>query len=162
MQFYCIGGVGVGEPENQSVSGVSTIASRSAKHLLRIESIRLLFVACGMFVHFSSMAVRSCWILSVTGTRCHINRSRSSQTCSMGSMSGEYIGHARIWMFSASRNCVHILAIWGRTLSCCNMRWWWWGDDWSSDLERLLRNTGENGQSIYQNNKCQSGICSLK
>ncbi len=29
-------------------------------------------------------------------------------------------------MFSASRNCVQILATWGRALSCCNMRWWSW------------------------------------
>ncbi len=83
-------------------------------HLLRIELIRLLIVACGMLVH-SSMAVRSCWILSGTGTR----RSRASQTCSMGDMSGEYAGHARTGMFSASRNCVQILATWGRALSCC-------------------------------------------
>uniref|UniRef100_A0A672RGW3 phosphatidate phosphatase n=2 Tax=Sinocyclocheilus grahami TaxID=75366 RepID=A0A672RGW3_SINGR len=41
------------------------------------------------------MAVRSCWILAGTGTRCRIRRSRASQTCSMGDMSGEYAGHAR-------------------------------------------------------------------
>ncbi len=35
-----------------------------------MELIRLLIVACGMLVHFSSMAVRSCWILAGTGTRC--------------------------------------------------------------------------------------------
>lgn len=29
------------------------------------------------------------------------------------------------WDISASRNCVHILAIWGH-LSCCNLSWWWW------------------------------------
>ncbi len=34
--------------------------SRSQTHLLRIELLRLLIVACGMLVHFSSMAVRSC------------------------------------------------------------------------------------------------------
>ncbi len=38
--------------KNQSVSGVTTIC-----HLLRIELIRLLIVACGMLVHSSSMAV---------------------------------------------------------------------------------------------------------
>uniref|UniRef100_A0A9J8BTC4 Uncharacterized protein n=1 Tax=Cyprinus carpio carpio TaxID=630221 RepID=A0A9J8BTC4_CYPCA len=36
-------------------------------------------------------------------------------------MSSEYAGHARTGMFSASRNCVQILATWGRALSCCNM-----------------------------------------
>ena len=101
-------------------------ASRSATHLLRIELIRLLIVACGMLVNSSSMAVRNCWILAGTGTRCRIRRSRASQTCSMGDMSGEYAGHARTGMFSASRNCVQILATWGRPLSCCNMRWWSW------------------------------------
>ncbi len=103
-------------------------ASRSATHLLRIELIRLLFVACGMLFHSSSMAVRSCWILSGTGTRCCIRRSRASQTCFMRDVSGEYAvyGHARTGMFSASRNYVQILATWGRALSCCNMRWWSW------------------------------------
>ncbi len=101
-------------------------ASRSATHLLHIELIRLLIVGCGMLVHSSSMAVWSCWILAGTGTRCRIRRSRASQTCSMGDVSGEYAGHARTGMFSASRNCVQILATWGRALSCCNMRWWSW------------------------------------
>ncbi len=68
----------------------------------------------------------SCWILAGTGTRCRICRSRESQTCSMDDMSGEYAGHPRTGMFSASSNCVHILATWGRALSCCNMRWWSW------------------------------------
>ncbi len=101
-------------------------ASRSAIHLLRIVLIRLLIVACGMLVHSSSMAVWSCWILAETGTHCRIRRSRASLTCSMDDMSGEYSGHARTGMFSASRNCVQILTTWFRALSCCNMRWWSW------------------------------------
>ncbi len=64
-------------------------ASRSATHLLRIELIRLLIVACGMLFHSSSG----------TGTCCCTCRSRASQTCSMGDMSGEYAGHARTGMF---------------------------------------------------------------
>ncbi len=115
--FTVLGGSGGGGSENQSVSGVTTIC-----HLLRIELIRLLIVACGMLVHSSSMAVRSYWILEGTGTHCRIRRSRASQTCSMGDMSGEYAVHARTRMFSASRNCVQILATWGRASSCCNMR----------------------------------------
>ncbi len=75
-----------------------------------------------MLVHSSSMAVQSCWILAGTGTRCLIRRSRASQTCSMGDISGEYAGLARTWMFSASRNCVQILATWGCALSCYNMK----------------------------------------
>ncbi len=101
-------------------------ASRNATHLFRIELIRLLIVAYGMLVHSSSMAVWSCWILAGTGTCRRIRRSRASQTCSMGDMSGEYAGHARTGMFSASRNCVQIHATWGHALSCCNMRWWSW------------------------------------
>ncbi len=51
----------------------------------------------------------------------------------MGDMSGEYAGHARTGMFSASRNCVPILATWGRALSCCNMRWCrgWMAQQWA-------------------------------
>ena len=41
-------------------------------HLLRIEWIRLLIVACGMLVHSSSMAVPNCWILAGTGTSSRI------------------------------------------------------------------------------------------
>ncbi len=66
----------------------------------------LLIVAFGILVHFSSMAVRSCWILAGTGTRCHIRRLRASQTCSMGDMSGEYAGHAKNWdVFSFQELC---------------------------------------------------------
>ncbi len=101
-------------------------ASCSATHLLHIELIRLLIVACGMLVHSSSMAVRSFLILAGTGTRRRIRRSIASQTRSMGDLSGEYAGHARTGMFSASKNCVQILATWGHALSCYNMRWWSW------------------------------------
>ncbi|XP_071184774.1 vacuolar protein sorting-associated protein 26C isoform X2 [Salvelinus alpinus] len=39
-----------------------------ARQLLRIEMIRLLIVTCGMLSHYSSMAVRSRWIMAGTGT----------------------------------------------------------------------------------------------
>ncbi len=116
----------LGGPKTSQFLVWPPFASRSATHLLRIELIRLLIVVCGMLVHSSSMAVRNCWILAGTATHCCIRRSRATQTCSMGEMSGEYAGHARTGMFSASRNCVQILATWGRALSCCNMRWWLW------------------------------------
>ncbi len=99
---------GSGGPKTSQYLVWPSFASRSATHLLLIELIRLLIVACGMLVHSSSMAVRSCWILAGTGTRCRIRQSRASQTCSMGDMSDEYAGHARTGMFSASRNCVQI------------------------------------------------------
>ncbi len=86
-------------------------------------------VWCGWEIYIYTFAwtfAWSCWILAGTGTRCRICRSRESQTCSMDDMSGEYAGHPRTGMFLASSNCVHILATWGRALSCCNMRWWSW------------------------------------
>ena len=96
-------------------------ASCSVTHLLHIELIRVFIVASGMLSHSSSMDVQSCWILAGTGTRCRTCWSRASQTCSMGDMSGEY---GRTGTFSASCYCVQILAMWGRALSCWNMRWW--------------------------------------
>ncbi len=61
MQFYCIGDSG--GSKNQPVSGVTTIASRSATHLLRIELIRLLMwpVECGPFL-FKLLDIGGYWI----------------------------------------------------------------------------------------------------
>ncbi len=100
----------LGGPKTSQYLVWPPFALRSATHLLRIELIRLLIVACLVLFHSSSMAVWSCYILAGTGTRCRIRRSRASQTCSMGDMSSEYAGRARTGMFSASRNCVKILA----------------------------------------------------
>ncbi len=125
MCSFTVLGVQVG-PKTSQYLVWPPCASHSTTHLRCIELIRLLIVACGLLDHSSSMAVRSCWTLAGTGTRCHIRRSRESQTCSMGDMSGEYAGHAINGMFSAFRNCAQILATWGRALSCCNMRWWSW------------------------------------
>ena len=47
-------------------------------------------MACGMLSHLSSKVVRSYWILAETCCR-----DRTTQTCSMGDMSGEYGGHGR-------------------------------------------------------------------
>ncbi len=121
VQFYCNYC-----PKTSQYLVWPPFSSHSATHLLRLELIRLLIVACGILVHSSLMAVRSCWILAGTGTCCRIRRSRASQICSMGDMSGEYAGHARTGMFSASRNSVQILSTWGRALSCCNMSWLSW------------------------------------
>ncbi len=119
----CISFTVLGGPKTSQYLVWSPFASRSATHLLHIELIRLLIVVCVMLVYSSSMAACSCWILAGTGTRCRIHWSRASQTCSMGDMYSEYAGHARTGMFSASRNCVQILAAWGGALSC-----WTWGD----------------------------------
>ncbi len=129
----------LGGPKTRQYLVWPPFASCSATHLLRLELIRLLIVACAMLVHSSSMSVWSCWILAGTGTRCRIRRSRASQTCSKGDMSGEYAGHARTGMFSASRICVQILAAWGRAWSCCNMRWWSWMNGTTMGLRILSR-----------------------
>ena len=73
--------------------------SCSTTHLLHIESIRLLIVACGMLSHSSSMSLQSCWILVGTGTRCRTRWSRASQRCSMGDMysdAGQELGHFQL------------------------------------------------------------------
>ena len=77
-------------------------ASCSASHILSIELIWLLFVACGMLSHSSSMAVQSCWIWAGTRTHGRTCQSRASQTCSMGDISGENAGHGRTGTFLAS------------------------------------------------------------
>uniref|UniRef100_A0A673WPQ2 Tripartite motif containing 37 n=1 Tax=Salmo trutta TaxID=8032 RepID=A0A673WPQ2_SALTR len=110
------GATGEQGPSYHSVSGVTTICLMQHDTFC-IELIRLLIVACGMLSH-SSMAVRSFWILAGTGTHCRTRRSRASQTCSMGDMSCKDAGHGTTGTFSASRNCVQILATWGCALSC--------------------------------------------
>ena len=113
--------------------------SCSMTYLIHIELIRLLIVASGALSHSSSMALQSCWLLVGTGTRCRTYQSRASQTCSMGDMSGEYAGHGRTGTFSASRNCVQILATWGCALSCWNMRWRQQMNGTTMGLRTLLR-----------------------
>ena len=76
--------------ENESVSGVTTIC---LMQLLCIELIRLLIVDCALLSYASSKPMQSGWIITGTGTSCRTRRSRASQTCSMGDMSGEYAGH---------------------------------------------------------------------
>ncbi|KAK6325759.1 hypothetical protein J4Q44_G00051010 [Coregonus suidteri] len=50
-----------------------------------------------MLSHSSSMAVRSCCILAGTGTSGVTGRSRPSQTCSMGDMSGLSSDFQGVW-----------------------------------------------------------------
>lgn len=99
--------------------------------MVQFELIRLLIVTCGMLVHSSSMTVQSCWILAGTDTCCCLRRSRASQTCPMGDMSGV---HARTGMFAASKNCLQIFAAWG-CASCCNLRWCSWICDTTMGLK---------------------------
>ncbi len=93
MKFFCSGGGG------SQYLVWPPFASRNATHLVSIELIRLLIVACGLLVHSSSMAEWSCWILAGTGTRCRVRRSRVSQTCSMGDMSVEYAAMQELGCF---------------------------------------------------------------
>ena len=68
-----------------------------------------------------------------TWTRFLTRRSRASQAWSMGDMSSEYAGHGRTGTFSASRNCVQILATWGHALSCWNTSGGrWMARQWAS------------------------------
>lgn len=52
----------------QKVSGVTIICLTQCNRV-HTQLIRLLIVACGMFVHSSSMSVQSCWILAGTRTQ---------------------------------------------------------------------------------------------
>ncbi len=109
-----------------------------------------------MLVHSSSMAVWSCWILAGTGTRCRIRRSRASQTCSMGDLSSEYAGHARTVMFSASRNCVQILATYICTLCIIMLQHdgrGWMAQQWASG--------SRHGISVHANAINKMHLCSF-
>ena len=101
--------------ENQSVSGVPTIClmQRDTSPLHRVDQA----VDCSLW-NVVPLFLNG-WVKMVD-----IGRTRASQTCPMGNMSGEYAGHGRTGTFSASRNCVQILVTWGCALSCWNMRWW--------------------------------------
>ncbi len=68
MQFYCNGGGVPRGPKTSQYLVWPPFASLSATHLLCIELIRLLIVACWMLVHSSSMALWSCRILAWTGS----------------------------------------------------------------------------------------------
>ena len=98
-------------------------ASCSVTHLLRIQLIRLLIVACGNLWNVVPLLFNGCVKLLGTGTPCVTRWSRASQTCSMGDISYGYTGHGRTETFSASRNGVQILVTCGCAL-CWNMRWW--------------------------------------
>ena len=119
-------------------------------------------------VQSSSMAVQSCWILAGTGTCCRIHRSRVSQTCSVGDMSNEEAGRARTGMFSASSDCVEILATWGHALACCNpevmvMDKWHNNGPQDHNATRCLPSVlnGENTSTMCQTPSNVS-ICTLK
>ena len=106
MDFTCLGiqiCICLSQIHKKKVSETSQylvwplFASCSATHLLRIELIRLLIVACGMLFHFSSMAVRSCWILAGTGTQCRTRQSRATWvTCLVSMQAMEELGHFQL------------------------------------------------------------------
>ena len=120
------------------------MASRSAVHRLRIDPTRFSLVAYGILSHSSWRTVRSSWTLPGIATRYHTWRSRRSQTCSMWDMSGEEAGHGRTGTCWGYINCVHILATWGRALSCCWVTSWRWtnGTAFSMPMVRSLMTCG--------------------
>ncbi len=110
----------LGGSENQSVSGVTTICltqcNTSPSH--RVDQV----VDCGLW-NVGPLLFNGCAKLLDIGRNWNTLSYTPIQSIpNMRDMSGEYAGHARTGMFSASRNCVQILATWGRALSCCNMR----------------------------------------
>ncbi len=99
-------------------------------HLLRIELIRLLIVACGMLVHslFNGCAklldiVRNWNTLSYTPIQ-SINGWHVRWEC----------WPCKNWdVFSFQELCTDPCNT-GRALSCCNMRWWSWMNDTTMGL----------------------------
>ncbi len=121
MQFYCIW-VRLGS-ENQSVSGVTTICltqcNTSPSH--RVDQV----VDWGLW-NVGPLLFNGCAKFGRNWNTLFYTPIQSIPNMLNGDMSGEYAGHARTEMFSASRNCVQILATLGHALSCCNIRWWSW------------------------------------
>ncbi len=114
---------GGGASENQSVSGVTTIClkqcSTSPSH--RVEQVvdcglwdvgPLLFNVCGVAGYWQELEH------AVVYTDPEHHKHAQWVTCTVSMLAMQEL--------SASRNCVQILATWGRALSCCNMRWWSW------------------------------------
>ena len=105
---------GVDQNTNQYLVWPS-FASCIATRFLRIELIRLLIVACGML---SPLLFNSCAkLLDIGG---NWNKLSYTEIQSIPNMLNGW----HVWWvcrtFSASRNCIQILA----TLSCWNVRWW--------------------------------------
>ncbi len=118
--FTVLGGGGGGGGDQYLVW--PPFASRSATHLL-IELIRLLIVACWSTPLQWLCEVEGYWQeLEHTVVYADPEHPKHAQwvTCPVTA------GHARTGMFSASRNCVQILATWGHALACCKMRWRSW------------------------------------
>ncbi len=107
--------------KNPSVSGVTTICltqcNTSALH--RVHQV----VDCGLWnvgPHLFNGCAKLLYIDRNWNTLSY-TPIQSITICSKGDMFGEYVGHAKTGMFSASRNCVQILATCDHALSC-NMR----------------------------------------
>jgi hypothetical protein len=93
----------------------NTIQYSNTVHTQKYQPIDMLYIAFKCLV-----------LAGNTGfpgrTRFRTHRFRASQRWWMDDMS---VGmQARTGTFSASRNCVQILATWGHALSCWNTRWW--------------------------------------
>ena len=132
----------LGGSENQSVFGVTTICltqcNTSPSH--GVDQV----VDCGLW-NVGPLLFNGCAKLLDIGRNWntlsytyHIRViSRASQTCSMGDMSGEYAGHARTGMFSATRNCCSSWpGCWSQTILEVNMLdvevLGWCGYTWSA------------------------------
>ncbi len=112
--------------ENQSVSGVTTICLTQCNTSL---SHRVYQVVDWGLWNVGPLLFNGCVKLLDIGRNWNTLSYTPIQSIP-NMLNGRYVRwvccHARTGMFSASRNCVQILATWGRALSCCNMRWWSW------------------------------------
>ncbi len=97
-------------------------ASRSATHLLhRVDQV----VDCGL-CNVGPLLFNGCvkfWILqeqehAVVYADPEHTKHAQWVTCTVSMLAMQELG-----FFSASRNCVQILATWGHALPCCGMRW---------------------------------------
>ncbi len=109
--FTILGGGGVRESENQSVSGVTTFfltqCNTSPSH--RVDQV----IDCGLW-NAGPLLFNGCAKLLDIGRNWNPLSYTPIQNIP---------NTLNRW---ASRNCVQIFATWSRALSCCNMRWWSW------------------------------------
>ena len=122
MQFCFIRGIWGGQKTSQYL-----VRPPFASHLLCIELVRLLIVACGMLVHSSSIAVQSFWILAGTGTCCRIRivymsypehpKHAQCLTCPVSMLATQELatikGHCKIFSFITQHHATDVASFEG-------------------------------------------------
>ncbi len=109
----------LGGSKNQSVSGVTTICltqgNSSPSH--RVDQV----VDCGLW-NVGPLFFNGCEKLLDIGR--NWNTLSYTPIQRIPNMLNGW--HVQWICFQIQKNCVRILATWGRALSCCSMRWWSW------------------------------------